>query len=423
VPVRAVALTPDGKSLVSLGRTLQRWDLTSGKAVYAETGGLGHTGPVDLVTYAPDGKRLASASPTDGTVRLWDVAPGLKPGAGKPLHVFSVADTSALAFTPDGKYLLVGNGGGRMPRMPVIEEPGGRSRAVGTQWSAVRIFDTRTGKLHDTVSLWSQAVTTLSVSADGKTASASGYIRALDSRAGANKATRATFRLDTGEVVKRQQFEWESSGVQGLGLGPAPNLFSPDGLYLLTAPFSGLYLVDLAAGKRVELKPKDDTLRCSPLAFSPDNRLVVGLIMGKKVQMGGFEGFEPVPPEEIVIWERATGKERARLKVGPVETLAFAPDGRRLATSNPQGIRVWDIKTGKELLHHKPAGAFAFPPDQAAERPKLDPRFQAFSTPSALSPSGRSLVRSLTFAPDGRSLAAGQADTTVLIWSATAGRP
>jgi RNA polymerase sigma factor (sigma-70 family) len=410
VPIRHAVLTPDGKSLVSLGRTLQRWDLAKGIAGYPDTAGLGHTGPVDLVAYAPDGKRLASASPTDETVRLWDTA------NGKPLHVFSVADPSALAFTPDGKYLLVGNGGGRMPLTRSVEEPGGRSRAVGTVTSAIRIFDTKTGKLIRKVGMWFQGVTTLSVSADGKTVSALGYLWGLDSRAGANKAMRTTLEIDTGKVVKRQKFEWQSEEVQGLA--PVANLFSSDGLYLLTAQLSGLYLVDLAAGKRVELKPKDDNLRCSPLAFSPDNRLVVGLISGKKVQAGGFEGFEPVPPEELVIWERVTGKERARLKVGPLEPLAFAPDGRRLATSNPQGVRVWDMKTGKELLHHKPAGAFAFPKDQAADRPKLDPRFQAFSMPSPLSPSGRSLVRSLTFAPDGRSLAAGQADTTVLIWSA-----
>jgi hypothetical protein len=51
----------------------------------------------------------------------------------------------------------------------------------------------------------------------------------------------------------------------------------------------------------------------------------------------------------IRLWEVATGKERARFEEprGTVYVLAFSPDGRRLATTSPNGsLLVWDV-TGR----------------------------------------------------------------------------
>ena len=53
------------------------------------------------------------------------------------------------------------------------------------------------------------------------------------------------------------------------------------------------------------------------------------------------------------IWDSATGKELFALKghAGPVWSVAFSPDGQRLATgSDDQTVKIWDSATGKELL-------------------------------------------------------------------------
>jgi hypothetical protein len=67
--------TPDGRSLISLGKTLQRWDLTTGKPQYRDGEAWGHTGPLDRIEFSPNGREVLSVS-ADATVRIWDARTG-----------------------------------------------------------------------------------------------------------------------------------------------------------------------------------------------------------------------------------------------------------------------------------------------------------------------------------------------------------
>jgi WD40 repeat protein len=75
--IEAVTFAPDGRALASCGDdgTVRLWDLPAGQGLATLTA---HGGRVLGLAFAPDGRTLASCG-DDGTVRLWDVAELLKP--------------------------------------------------------------------------------------------------------------------------------------------------------------------------------------------------------------------------------------------------------------------------------------------------------------------------------------------------------
>ena len=97
--VFAVAISPDGRTLASAGidRTVRLWDLSSGEMLHTL---IGHQHAAAAVSFSPDGKRLASGG-GDGTVRMWDVV------AGKELLtlVGHGGGVRGVAFSPDGQVL------------------------------------------------------------------------------------------------------------------------------------------------------------------------------------------------------------------------------------------------------------------------------------------------------------------------------
>lgn len=89
----------------------------------------------------------------------------------------------------------------------------------------------------------------------------------------------------------------------------------------------------------------------------------------------------------------APGKElllTLRGHSGDVDSVAFSPDGKRLATaSNDQTAKVWDAESGKELL---------------TLRGHLD------------------AVSGVTYSPDGKHLATTSDDQTAKVWDAESGQ-
>jgi WD40 repeat protein len=119
VTIRALAASPDGKRLAGGGDdgVVRLWDVSAGKltpvAGAAEL--KGHTDWLLCLAFGPDGKSLASGG-YDGTVRVWDVptgkalaVPARAPAAPKA-PAADLPAVTALAFSPDGKSLVVGCG-------------------------------------------------------------------------------------------------------------------------------------------------------------------------------------------------------------------------------------------------------------------------------------------------------------------------
>jgi WD40 repeat protein len=105
-PMRAncVTLSSDGRTLATtafLGKSIPLLEMAT-KSQRAEL--KGHTDMIFAITFAPDGRTLASAS-MDGTVRLWDLPSGKEIGRLEGHHGWVMA----LAFSPDGKALVSGS--------------------------------------------------------------------------------------------------------------------------------------------------------------------------------------------------------------------------------------------------------------------------------------------------------------------------
>ena len=102
-PVKVVAFSPDGKGVATGPRdgTARLWTLGHLRSTERAVGP--HDGEVNSVAYAPDGQTLATGC-ADGVVRLWDVT-GItpKPRAEARGHAGGVR---VVLITPDGKTLV-----------------------------------------------------------------------------------------------------------------------------------------------------------------------------------------------------------------------------------------------------------------------------------------------------------------------------
>jgi WD40 repeat protein len=340
--IRALVFSPDGKTLASGQEyTVALWDVSTGKQRNYRPG---HQGQVVSLAFAPDGKSLASGGQPDGTAYVWDLA------TGRPRQRFTghYRAPVSLAFSPDGGLLASGDG-----------QPDDRTDAREAQ---VRLWDLKEGRLSRQFTGHFNSIFSLAFSPDGKTLATGGG----DARA----------RLWDVASGKRL--------AQARGGGGRKHVaFAPDGKSLLVAGFSGelaQWRPDLTA-KLQDLGESDERRDVEFAAFLPDGKTVCS-VEGRGVRE---------ETQELRFWDAATGRPLRSLRL-PTSTpgpgaCALSPDGRTfayIADGYPDKvIQLWDTASGKRL---------------AELRGHTD------------------YVSVLAFAPDGRTLASGSWDTTILVW-------
>jgi WD40 repeat protein/serine/threonine protein kinase len=152
--VDLVALSPDGRTLITRGRdrVLRRWDLLSGtNAVWAVE--------AFKVFYSPDGRLIATTG-RGSVVRLWDaatLAPTVKLETEEPL--------AGLGFPGFGPFGGIG--------LPAAFSADGRVLAIAYQDDAIRLWDSSSGRLLGACIGHKQGVISVAFAPDGRTLASS----------------------------------------------------------------------------------------------------------------------------------------------------------------------------------------------------------------------------------------------------------
>jgi RNA polymerase sigma factor (sigma-70 family) len=300
------------------------------------------------IAFAKDGQLVATAG--NHTLHLWEMATGREARRLEAINVLGLAMSPAggvMASAQNNNVQVWDLATGKprfrrntpgfavaISRDGSVLATGGRTRAGA---DPVELWDVRTGDKLRSLSADMYQVFRLAFSPDGKVLAAaacgnSGFSPPKDSR---SEVVRL-WEVGTGRLY---ELEGHTGGATSLA-------FSPDGKILATGGHDGIFLLwDTATRKR--LHQTKTVAEASPhrkgkgvklggilaLAFAPD---------GKTLASANFDGT-------VRLFEAATGKQIRVLRghtLG-VADVAFSPDGKTLASAgDDQTVRLWDTATG-----------------------------------------------------------------------------
>jgi hypothetical protein len=280
--VANVAVTPDGRTLVSVGNdnSVRLWDVATGKLQKTLEG---HTGWVGSVVLTPDGTFAVTAG-GDNSIRVWDIKAAKEV---KKLEGHTVA-IRGLALTADGKTLI-----------------------SGASDKTCRAWDLASGKEAKRYGEEKESVESVAVTPDGKFVLAGndvGIITVYDAKSGAVKCK---YDKHDGTMI-----------YTIITTGDGKTAYSG-------ARDKDIHVWDVATGKEIR-RIKGHTEQVYQLALSND---------GKHLASAGYD-------KTVRVWDPATGKELKKFEghTDGVQGVCFTPDGRFIFSASwDKTIRKWRL--------------------------------------------------------------------------------
>ena len=451
--VSSIAFSPDGRLLASGSAddgTIKLWDVETGQNIATFTEKPEPNSSMLCVAFSPDGAKLAVGSVAG--IRLLEVLTGEHIYTRRHIDISeleSLASVFSVTFSPDGR------------------------RLASASWDGVKLWDVETGQNITTLRGHMRLIDAVAFSPDGLTfashsmvgiqvwaAATGGHITTLAgppnfvtsiaySPDGTKLATGSVETKNTEHTIKLWDVETgrNIATLRGHTDVVITVAYSPDGTLLASgSKDKTVRLWAVSTGENIATLQGHEKLVFS-VAFSPDStKLASGsedtsirlweIPTGKALYTLGGVNSPQVPVQ--VLPARRPGQDINELQTdyavdiepeivrGLVFSVAFSPDGIKLASASWDNVKLWDVETGQylaTLANELESSSFsvAFSPDSTklacgSWEDKVELWDISAQKQIASFPGHTGWVRTVAFSSDGTKIASGSVDGTVLLW-------
>ena len=432
--IRALAFSTDGKMLASRSedQTVLLWDTQNNTKLAALKG---HEGWVTAVAFSADGKTLATGN-ANKIIKLWDVSTGGERATLKG-HKNTI---NALTFAPDETPLYSG------------------CLATGSADGTIRFWNPDTGKELVTFSEghteWVKAVAFAKNGTMLTSAAFNGTVEVWDLKTKRELITFTAGHSDSTEsvVFSTDAMLFANRGAYGLRAFDAFG-FGSRGSF---QGGSGMRLWELTTGDELSGPWQDWTGTTASFVFSSDNQVlasrdgrdILAWDVDTGIELFRFNTEKPFPRKlvfspnrtliaahgihgETQVWDVDAHHKFPIFITEDANSLAFSPNGTLLALGHRDGIVLWDVtligfrkrigipdswRGFEDVLTFSPDGKTLLAPTLEIWDPLI--KLWDVDTGQDLGTlSGHTEpIETLVFSHDGKTLASGSQDGTVLLW-------
>ena len=390
--INSLTFSTDNTMLASCStdNTIIVWDVQNGRQHFSL---IGHKDNIKAVAFSPVDKGLLASGSSDGTVRLWNTTTGKERSIIATGHTESV---KTLAFTADNTLLCSGASNG-----------------------TVQIWNVQTRKELPSPALPHQDMTTaLGFSSDATLFACHAADVTVMSEGNTTVSSWATHE-ETRLWIMPTGDELTSLPHKALTV-----TFSPDNKRLaVSTRQDGIQISDINTGKKI-LSLDVENSYSRKLVFSPDGKLLA-TNDGKLLTMNGDK-------ISTQVWDINTQQKISPPDIKNASALAFSPDSTLLALKHSAGIDVWRVahtvmqkqKTIQYKDSRKPTKILLFSPDgkfllgsRTTWLEYLITIWDVETGNDLETLSGHTKwIDTLVFSHDGKILASGSDDGTILLW-------